>query len=211
MLLLAGAAIVGGSGRPSTRLGPWEARAGPPGALRELHPRQRLYQVLAGVWQRMRPSTWVGQETSLAGDIELYAACLSAGLSPAVASGVVAEAVAVEVGAHARQQLWQPIAGLQLLGVEARRAWEGATGVPGVEELGTLETLSHAAGTHVADGAHRIAGELRAQAADRLTRAAAQAGVLIAMPLSLCFLPAFVLLGLVPVIAGLVLDIFPTQ
>jgi pilus assembly protein TadC len=38
--------------------------------------------------------------------------------------------------------------------------------------------------------------------------AAERAGVLIAGPLWLCFLPAFVCLGIVPVIAGLAGDIF---
>ena len=42
----------------------------------------------------------------------------------------------------------------------------------------------------------------------RHAAAADRAGVLIAGPLGLCFLPAFVCLGIVPVVAGLAGDIF---
>jgi pilus assembly protein TadC len=38
--------------------------------------------------------------------------------------------------------------------------------------------------------------------------AAERAGVLIAGPLGLCFLPAFVCLGIVPVVAGLAGEVF---
>ena len=43
----------------------------------------------------------------------------------------------------------------------------------------------------------------RAAAGDAAEATAERAGVLIAGPLALCFLPAFVVLGLIPTIAGL--------
>ncbi|ORB82442.1 hypothetical protein B1T49_27950, partial [Mycobacterium persicum] len=48
-----------------------------------------------------------------------------------------------------------------------------------------------------------LAAQSRQDAAHAATAGAQQAGVLIAGPLGLCFLPAFVCLGLVPVVAGL--------
>ncbi len=50
----------------------------------------------------------------------------------------------------------------------------------------------------------RLAAEARADRAARGQAAAERAGVLAVAPLGLCFLPAFVLLGVVPVVAGLV-------
>ena len=48
----------------------------------------------------------------------------------------------------------------------------------------------------------------RQDAGHAAVAAAERAGVLIAGPLGLCFLPAFVCLGIVPVVAGLAGDIF---
>ena len=52
-----------------------------------------------------------------------------------------------------------------------------------------------------------LAGDLRAEAADGARARAERASVLIAGPLGLCFLPAFVCLGVVPVVAGLAGDV----
>ena len=59
-------------------------------------------------------------------------------------------------------------------------------------------------GAPVAAAVARLAAEAREQARGRGVRRAERAGVLAVAPLGLCFLPAFVLLGVVPVVAGLV-------
>jgi pilus assembly protein TadC len=48
-----------------------------------------------------------------------------------------------------------------------------------------------------------LATEVRAGARERCEARAQRAGVLIAAPLGLCFLPAFLALGVVPVLIGL--------
>jgi pilus assembly protein TadC len=48
-----------------------------------------------------------------------------------------------------------------------------------------------------------LATEVRATALDAAEAAAQRAGVLITAPLGLCFLPAFVCLGIAPIVAGL--------
>ena len=58
-------------------------------------------------------------------------------------------------------------------------------------------------GAPVAAAVARMAGDARLRAAADGEAAARRAGVLAVAPLGLCFLPAFVLLGVVPVIAGL--------
>jgi pilus assembly protein TadC len=52
-----------------------------------------------------------------------------------------------------------------------------------------------------------LADRSRHSAADSATAAAERASVLIAAPLGLCYLPAFVCLGIVPVVAGLAGDV----
>jgi hypothetical protein len=58
-------------------------------------------------------------------------------------------------------------------------------------------------GAPVAAAVARLAADARAAARERDRRAARQAGVRAVLPLGLCFLPAFVLLGVVPVVVGL--------
>ena len=52
-----------------------------------------------------------------------------------------------------------------------------------------------------------LADQSRHEAADAASAAAERASVLIAGPLGLCYLPAFVCLGIVPVVAGLAGDV----
>ena len=59
------------------------------------------------------------------------------------------------------------------------------------------------AGSSLAAGLAELADETRRQAHDTATAAAERAGVAISGPLGLCFLPAFVCLGIVPVVIGL--------
>ena len=58
-------------------------------------------------------------------------------------------------------------------------------------------------GASLADAVAELAEAERASAEDAAAAAAERAGVLISGPLGLCFLPAFVCLGIVPVVIGL--------
>ncbi|SHX26181.1 Flp pilus assembly protein TadC [Mycobacteroides abscessus subsp. abscessus] len=60
----------------------------------------------------------------------------------------------------------------------------------------------------MAQGVAELAEQARADAGDAADAAAERANVLIAGPLGLCYLPAFVCLGIVPVVAGLAGDVF---
>ncbi|MBQ6641085.1 MAG: type II secretion system F family protein, partial [Saccharopolyspora sp.] len=59
-------------------------------------------------------------------------------------------------------------------------------------------------GSALAEVADGLAAEARTAVADRAQAAAQRAGVWITAPLGLCFLPAFLCLGVVPVVAGMV-------
>lgn len=132
---------------------------------------------------------------------ELLAACLDAGLALRVAAGTVGEAVGGPVGdefARVTRQID--------LGVPDEEAWAGLTD-PALRRLG--RDLGRAA------GAGLVASEpLRAIAADATRRAdgvrqeaAKRVGVTSVVPLMVCFLPAFMLLGIVPIVGGYVVSV----
>lgn len=146
------------------------------------------------------PATRSGPDRlSLAADIDLYAACLRAGLTPAAATTALAEA------GHdpATRGAWRSVSALLAIGVPAGRAWAEVADLPGLGELAGLARMSGRSGSAMSEACERISEGLRADAADQATARAERAGVLIALPLTVCFLPAFLVLGLAPVVIGL--------
>lgn len=136
---------------------------------------------------------------SLAADIDLFATCIRAGLSTAAAATAVAGVAADRATVHR----WRHVAALLAIGVPADRAWAEVADVPGLSDLAGLARMSGRSGAAMADACAEIATGLRARAADDATARAERAGVLIALPLATCFLPAFFLLGLAPVVISL--------
>ncbi|KQB84489.1 Bacterial type II secretion system protein F domain protein [Corynebacterium oculi] len=139
----------------------------------------------------------------VAADIDLYAACLSAGLGPVIAAKVVSTCSTSSV-----RDTWCMIASLLAIGVSPERAWAEAQTIPGLREVAQLVCHSHHSGARFAQAAAEVAEGVRHAAEDRATATAERAGVLIAMPLTLCFLPAFFLLGLAPVVIGVAHNVF---
>ncbi|MEK0371763.1 type II secretion system F family protein, partial [Corynebacterium mastitidis] len=137
-----------------------------------------------------------------AGDIDLYAACVAGGLNPAQAAAVVSRC-----GRAGAREAWRSVACLLAMGVPPERAWRDAASVPGMADLARLACHSHHSGARFAHAAAEIAERLREQGEDRATATAERTGVLIAAPLTLCFLPAFFLLGLAPVVIGVAREI----
>lgn len=145
---------------------------------------------------------------ALAADLEVFALCLTAGMSVSGAATATAR--------HAPPVLAAPLrrgAELLALGAEPGIAWSAPNG-PASAELDPTTTAvlrlarrSGASGTALATGLGELAAQCRDEAAHTATAAAERAGVLIAGPLGLCFLPAFVCLGIVPVVAGLAGDV----
>lgn len=138
--------------------------------------------------------------------LELLAACLTGG----AALSQAADAVAVAVPGPAGRRL-AAVAAALAVGMAPAPAWQ-LLGGPTSSALdddplaAAARVLARAAegGAPVAAAVSRLAAEARADARSRGEQAARRAGVLAVAPLGLCFLPAFVLLGVVPVVAGLV-------
>ena len=129
--------------------------------------------------------------------VDLMAACLAAGLSP----GGALEQVAAAVGDPMRAELEALSARLRF-GVDPVTVWGDASSHP---QLGTMcRALARAveSGASVAEAMVRLSDDLRARTAAGVEARARSVGVKAAVPLGVCLLPAFVLVGVVPLVAG---------
>ncbi|MGC4804799.1 type II secretion system F family protein [Micromonospora sp. DT233] len=94
-----------------------------------------------------------------------------------------------------------------LLGGRPEDAWSHLVPVPGAERLAAAALRSSSSGAALAGALTRLADDLRADRSTAAEASARRAGVLIVLPLGLCFLPAFILAGLVPVIVAVLGDV----
>lgn len=129
---------------------------------------------------------------------DLLAACLSAGSSTADAARAVADALGEPIATALRRMV-----SAQELGSDPLSAWSS------LAEHAALRPIARAAARSAETGAP-LAGLLSAVAEDqrdahraRAEAAARAAGVKSVAPLAACFLPAFLLVGIVPVVASL--------
>ncbi|MDY3128318.1 MAG: type II secretion system F family protein [Corynebacterium sp.] len=134
----------------------------------------------------------------VAADIELFVACIRAGLSVQQATSALA------LAANDRTvEYWQRVSALLSIGAEPQRAWQPVASIPGLCELGRVIISAQESGAAISQACQRLIVRLRADAADHAVAQAERAGVFISLPLAVCFLPAFILLGLVPVVVSL--------
>ncbi|MGQ0632335.1 MAG: type II secretion system F family protein [Sporichthyaceae bacterium] len=129
---------------------------------------------------------------------DLLTACLSAGCTPAQAARAVAEALG---GAPAA--LLDEVAERLSAGDEPALAWAGVEAVPALAAIGRAMVRSAQTGVAVAGVVAAEATRVRARRRDESTAALARLSTFAAVPLALCFLPAFVCLGVIPVVVGL--------
>ncbi|WP_228046205.1 type II secretion system F family protein [Saccharopolyspora montiporae] len=111
-------------------------------------------------------------------------------------------AVAVELG-EAGGTAVREVAERLSFGVDPAAAWEPALRHPGTADLARAARRSARTGAGLAAAATEIAARERERAAESAQRRSQRAAVWIAGPLGLCFLPAFLCLGVVPVVLGL--------
>ena len=90
------------------------------------------------------------------------------------------------------------------IGVPALRVWEELATVPGLEALGRVFARAEVSGAPVAEVVSRLADELAAEARAGVEDRARSVGIKAAVPLGLCLLPSFLLIGIVPVVAAAV-------
>lgn len=135
---------------------------------------------------------------------DLLAACLRAGQPVAYAVAAVAGRLPGPGGAALRR-----VGELLALGADADQAWEPAMATPVTAPLAKAARRTARSGTALAQSAADLAAAARAAADDEAEARAARAGVLVTVPLGVCFLPAFLCLGVAPVIVGLAGRLLP--
>jgi Flp pilus assembly protein TadB len=129
--------------------------------------------------------------------VDLMAACLAVGLSPDAA----VEQITAAVDAPISDELAALTARFRL-GVDPVTVWRDLAAHPQLGGLGRSIARAVDSGASVSEAMQRLAEDLRRRTrADVETRARA-VGVKAAIPLGLCLLPAFVLVGVVPLVAG---------
>ncbi|WP_405807042.1 type II secretion system F family protein [Streptomyces sp. NBC_00210] len=137
-----------------------------------------------------------GRQLPLAAD--LLAACISAGAGPREA----AEAVGESLGGPVGERLARVAAELRL-GGEPARAWGWFGRIPGAAALARCLERADSTGAPAAEPVSRLAERFRADRARMADARGRKAQVLITAPVGLCFLPAFLAVGVAPVVIGL--------
>jgi pilus assembly protein TadC len=157
---------------------------------------------LAGCLAARRAASRAGPDGGGAGDLagswELLAVCLEAGLPVSVAVSAATDSLFGAVGTQLRR-----IAGLLALGADPAAAWASTEDVPALAAFARAAGRSAGTGAGLAQVARAEGARLRAELLDSAQARAQRAAVLITGPLGLCFLPAFLALGIAPVVIGL--------
>lgn len=101
------------------------------------------------------------------------------------------------------------VAGLQRLGSGAAAAWADLDDDPDLGPVARAVSRSAESGARLAAAFERLAADRRSALAAAGEARARKAGVTAMAPLGLCFLPAFVSLGIVPIVLSLATEVLP--
>ncbi|WP_197024657.1 type II secretion system F family protein [Cellulomonas sp. KRMCY2] len=142
------------------------------------------------------PSVEVELEVDVAVALDLLDAACAAGVSVPRALTAVGHAIGGERGASLVD-----VAVALGLGAPWPEAWEA--GHPALRALGEALRPSWEDGVAPASGLRAAAEAVRRDRHARALEAAGRLGVRLVLPLGLCYLPAFVLVGLVPVLLSM--------
>jgi Flp pilus assembly protein TadB len=130
--------------------------------------------------------------------VGLLADALRSGQPPVDALAVVAAALP----GPAASRLAVAVPRLRL-GVDPLQVWTDLAADQSLGPLGRALARAHRTGAPVVPAVERLADELARSARADVEERARAVGVKAAVPLGLCLLPAFVLVGIVPVVAAL--------
>lgn len=131
--------------------------------------------------------------------LELLGAALDAGLSLSGALELVARVATPTI----RVNLARVVAGLQI-GASWEHSWAGVRHVEALAELHAALGFAALTGAPAAPLLYAEAAQRRRQAQRGAEKRAAALGVKLVVPLGLCSLPAFLCLGVVPVVLAMI-------
>jgi pilus assembly protein TadC len=158
------------------------------------------FAVLTGGRRLLRraPRARAPDPLQLASCWDLLAACLRGGLPvPAAVQAIAGQAPPRAADALGRT------AELLALGADPVAAWAPALAEPLTAELARGARRSARSGAALATVAEGLAARVRAAGDDLAEARAQRAAVAVTGPLGLCFLPAFLCIGVAPVVIGL--------
>jgi Flp pilus assembly protein TadB len=162
-----------------------------PAALRQL--RRREARAVDPAARRSMPLT-----------LDLLAAGLRSGQPVPAALTQVLPVAEGKLGRQLRE-----VAGLLRFGADAKTAWRDAAEDVLLAPVAATAIRSSESGIRLADGFERLAEQLRNEYRAAAVMRAHRAGVWTMAPLGLCFLPAFVCLGVIPVVVGMGSSLLP--
>ncbi|MFF9398111.1 type II secretion system F family protein [Streptomyces sp. NPDC014744] len=168
----------------------------------------------AWLWQRKQRCRKTEPEAAEAAEVvrelplaaDLLAACISAGAGPREAAEAVGESLGGPVGVR----LARTAAEIRL-GGDPTAAWGRFGEIPGARALSRCLDRAGSTGAPAAEPVARLAEAMRAERASTAVARAQRAGVLITAPVGLCFLPAFLSVGVAPVVIGLATGLLHTD
>jgi Flp pilus assembly protein TadB len=138
--------------------------------------------------------------------VDLMTAALAAGAAPTTALALVAEVVDPVMEEELRSWTTR-----LALGGDPVTVWESMAGHPQLGRLGTTLHRSAESGAPVTAALQRLSEDLRARRRAAVEERVRQVEVRAAVPLGVCLLPAFVLVGVVPLVAGSVSGLLLTR
>lgn len=204
-----GAADTGGSGLRLVAAigvggGAWLLVGGVAGVAAGLVAALGARHVLAGVESSAARREREEVERTLPHLVDLFAATLRAGAEPIAGLARVCEALP----GPAADRL-APVVQRSHWGAGGTEAWAAVEDDDALAPLARAMVRSHVSGASVVRTVERLADELARESYSRAEDAARKVGVSAAVPLGVCLLPAFMLLGVVPTVASLFGTISP--
>jgi len=129
--------------------------------------------------------------------VDLLGSCLDAGAAPESALVSVSRALGGPV-----EEEFMALHHRLDIGVDPAQVWRSVAVHPQLAPLGRAVGRAHQTGAPVGQAVHQLAEELRERARADVETRARSIEVKAAAPLGLCLLPAFVVLGVVPMVVG---------
>lgn len=157
---------------------------------------------------RVTPAGRARRTAELVSTLPQVCDLLAVAVSAALPLRAAVEVVAGAVGGAAGEAL-EGVAARVRLGEPESQAWAELEQEPALQAVAREISRTVSSGLGVAALLRDLAGEARRAAAAAALVKARQVGVRSVLPLMVCFLPAFVLLGIVPIFGGIISTVLP--
>ncbi len=166
--------------------------------------------VAEGALRRRGPAAPARDLRRAAVDLPIAADVLAAALRAGTPPEAAARAVGTAVGGGLGARLVACADDLRVGGPPAQ-AWRHLADLPGGDRLVRAAVRSADSGAAMTGALVRVADDLRAARDAAAEARARRVGVFAVLPLGLCFLPAFLLAGVVPVVVAVLGDVLQTR